>query len=179
MTVEINLDRDYAAEMRQKVDELAVGTYFPPMVAHKIVGDLRNSDPELLWGWLYLQAEHMIRDSINDRDRSARSRARFATPRSVFGDAVDHAARTGSNERLERWLSAPFSLSTGVRMSLRDMDRSNLLDVSRQYETRAETQMMMATFFRVLSDKVGDHRVADVCTEEELATMYTSLAVLE
>lgn len=169
-------ERDYVGEMRAKIDELADGTYFPPMVAHKIVNDLRTSDPELLEGWLFLQAEHMLRISINERDRSRRSAARNYTARTAFATAAAEADRTGDTSGMQRWLGSPFSLSTGARMVLRDMSRDHLLDVGRQYQTRAETQSMMASFLQALATAVGDRTVADLYSEQQLSAMWGSLS---
>ena len=161
MSFDFDPNRDYVGEMRAMVDQLASGTYFPPMIAHKIVNELRMKDPELLEGWLFLQAADMIRLSINQRDRSRRSSARHTLPRSVFGDITKEADRTGDTARLERWLDSPLSLSSGARMQLREMRSEHLADVSRQYQTRAETQGLMAVFLDALAQEVGTGTVAD------------------
>lgn len=175
MRGEIDPNRDYVGEMRAKVDELATGVYYPPLVANRIINDLRTHDPELLDGWLYLQAEHILRQSINDRDQSRRSAARSRATRSVFAESVAAAERTGNTAVLQRWLNAPFSLSTGARMALRDMSRQHLLDAGRQYQTRAQTQGLMAGFLQALAVQVGDGTVADRYSEEQLTAMWESL----
>lgn len=167
--------RDYVGEMRALVDELAVGTYFPQLVAHKLVNVLRTRDPELLQGWLFLQAEHMLRMAINDRDRSRRSAARHHT-KSVFADMVEDADRTGSTAALERWLSSPMSLSSGARIPLREMRQADLVDAGRQYQTRAETQGLMASFLQALAREVGEGTVGDRYSERQLDEMWRSLA---
>lgn len=174
MNFEIDPNRDYVGEMRRRVDELAEGKYYPPLVAHKIVNDLRTEDPDLLSGWLLLQAETMVRQSINDRDRSLRSSARLR-PQSVFAEDVQHAERTGDTSRLERWLHAPFSLSTGARVALGDMSHDELVDVGQRYQTRANTDAMTASFLTALARAVGDGKVRDKFSEQDLATLWNSL----
>lgn len=177
MNYEFDPERDYVGEMRAKVDELARGTYYPPMVAHKIISELLETDPALLDGWLYLQAEQVLRSAINERDRSRRSAARHVrTSRSVFAEAAQTAERTGDTSSLERWLNSPLSLSNGARMALRDMHRDHLLDAGRQYQTRAETQGLMASFLHVLAREVGSGSVADLYSEEQLSQMWQSLS---
>lgn len=175
MNADFDPNRDYVGEMRAKVDELAAGAYYPPMVAHRIVSDCQTNDPELLRGWLYLQAEEMLRSAINQRDRSIRQKARYRSVRADFAADAEEARRSGDNTVMGRWLSAPFSLSTGVRMTLRDMNRDQLLDAGRQYQTRAETQLLMSTFLNAVARQVGTGVVSQVYSEAQLASMWRSL----
>src|SRR4051812_44835677 len=174
MSNKIDPLRDYVGEMRAKVDELAQGVYFPPLIARRIVADLRANDPALLDGWLHLQAENMVRSSISERDRSKRAQARHQQSRSVFG--AD--AASGSADRMRKWLEAPFSLSNGSRMELGSMRRDHLLDAGRQYQTRGETQLLTASFLQALAKEVGDGVVSEHFSEVELDTMWGSLTAL-
>lgn len=166
--------RNFVHDMRVKIDREASGTYTPAIVANRIVRQCRDDDPELLEGWLHMQAEAMIRQAINERDRSQRAAARNSTSRSVFADAA-HAAENGDNSRLRGWIDVHFSLSTGVRMPLREMTKEDLNDVSLQYKVRADSHAMMAAFLRAIANRIGAGAVQDYFSDEELGQMYQSL----
>lgn len=166
--------RNYAHEMRAKIDELAQGTYIPALVAHQIVVKLRAEDPDLLDGWLGAQAEAFVRQSINERDRSRRSAARWATPRSVFReDAGEH--ERGDSTNLRGWLHVSFSLSNGTRMPLAEMTTTELSDVATTYAVRAEGNAMTAAFLRAIGQRIGAGKVEDYFDDSTLATMWQSL----
>lgn len=67
------MSRDYVTEMRAVIDAEATGTYVPGTVAAHIVAKLRETDKDLLTGWLDAQAETFIRQAINNRDNSQRT----------------------------------------------------------------------------------------------------------
>lgn len=170
-------DRDYVAEMRAVIDAEASGTYVPATVANEIVDKLRANDPELLSGWLDAQAPQILRQAINDRDRSRRAYARTAGPRSVFAEDAE-AAEAGEPERMERragWLDTHFTVASGSRVPLSEMTREDLLFVSDAYLARAKENKLTASFMRAIARKVGKDTVAEHFTDEALRVMWDSL----
>lgn len=168
--------RDYAAEMRAAIDaETGDGPYVARVAAGRLVKHLRDTDPELLRGWLDLMAEQFVWQAINDRDRSMRGHARqSAKPRAFADDA--RAAEAGDGSRLVRWLSVPFTVADGSRVRLGEMRRADLLFAGDAYEARERENRLTAAFLRAVARKVGDDRVRDHYTDDQLSAMWQSLA---
>lgn len=168
------MSRDYITEMRAVIDAEATGTYVPGVVAAHIVEKLRETDPELLAGWLDGQAEQILRHTINLRDASQRTAARHAKPRSVFAEAAADA-EAGDPEKLQGWLGTRFTVEDGTRKPLADMGRDDLLFASDAYEARARENKLTAAFLKAISRKVGKDRVADHFDDDQLSVMWESL----
>lgn len=167
-------ERNYAHEMRRKIDELAIGTYIPAMVAHQIVRWAKENDPDLLDGWLNAQAEAFVRGAINERDRSVRASARHgAAARSFRRDA--EAAESGDSLRLHGWLKVAFSLSNGTRMPLAEMTNVELYDVATTFRVRSEGNAMTAAFLDAVARRIGQGKVSDHFDDETLGTMWKTL----
>lgn len=187
------MSRDFAAEMRAVIDAEATGTYVAPTVARRIVDKLRSNDPELLAGWLDSQAVNIVRDAVDRRDRSQRTTARYAAPRSTFameakameqtnsGFASDGWAVDSPRERraaqMGRWLSSRFTIADGSRKQLADMTEGDLLFAGDAYTERARDSLLTAAFLKAIARKVGDRTVIDHYTEQQLAAMWDSLTV--
>lgn len=168
------MSRDYAAEMRTVIDAEATGTYVPGVVAAAIVEKLRETDNDLLSGWLDAQAETFVRQAINNRDNSQRTAARHHRPRSVFA-ADAEAAEAGEPERLAGWLTTRFTIEDGSRKPLAEMGKDDLLFVGDAYDARARENKLTAAFVRAIARKVKTGVVADHFTDEALTTMWSSL----
>lgn len=169
------MTRDYAAEMRAVIDAEATGSYVPAVVAKAIVEKLRETDADLLSGWLNAQAETFVRQAINNRDNSQRTAARHSGPRSVFAEDAE-AAEAGEPERLAGWLDTRFTISDGSRTPLRAMNHDDLLFVGDAYEARARDNKLTAAFVKAVARKVKAGVVGDHFTDEQLSTMWDSLA---
>jgi hypothetical protein len=168
--------RDFVSEMRKIIDaETSAGpAYSTPVVARRITAALRAEDPDLLFGWLNSQAESLILDAINYRDRSARAYARRTSDRRRFADAV--AAYTGGDtEAMAQWLAVPFTVDGGTRKRLADMEAADLLFAAGGYTARARENAMTAAFLRALAGRVGAGAVRDHYTNEQLSTLWRSL----
>lgn len=168
--------RDYVADMRAVIDAEASGEYIAGTVAERIVEKLRATDPDLLTGWLDVQAVNLIRDAIGQRDRSQRTAARYAGPRSVFSDAAD-AAQNGDSSRLRGLLTTVYVVDeTNLRKPLASMTAEDLKFASGAYADRAADMKMHATFLAAVARKVkAGKTVGDHFTEQQLADMLASL----
>jgi hypothetical protein len=167
--------RDVAAEMRATIDaETAGAPYISRVVAEHIVSKLRATDPDLLYGWLDEQAEHIVWQAINDRDRSTRAQAKERARRVLFaGAADDHAA--GDSQALTMFLAMPFPVADGRRKLLADLTADDLKFVAAEYERRAHENAMTAAFLRAIAKRVGRSTVGKKFTEPQLAQLWTSL----
>ena len=168
--------RDYAADMRAVIDaETSGAPYISRVIAAQIVDKLTVNDPDLLDGWLHGQAETLIWQAINDRDRSTRSHARTAASRSVFARAAEaHAA--GDSVPLCGFLDVPYVVEDGSRRRLADLNAHDLTFVADGYAAAARSSTLNAAFLRALARKVGDGRVADHFDDEHLAALWCSIS---
>jgi len=172
--------RDYAVEMRELIDkETDKGPYEPGAVASEIVTLLQNTDPDLLDGYLRGHAVHIIRDAINRRDQSQRMVARrgatSARMREILG-AIDAGDVQEIAQVRQRWLTATFTLSDGMRHELRTMKRGDLLHVAEDYGRRAAENKMEETFFRALANKVQPGKtVGDMFDEHQIIALREGL----
>lgn len=174
------LERDYAAEMRQVIDEQTAASepYVSRTVAREIVEKLTVNDPDLLHGWLEAQAEQLIWAAINQRDRSHRAYARVANSRSVFASAAADA-EGGDTTALGHWLSCRYVIADGSRSALADLTKADLLFVADSYDARARHNAFEAVFMRALAKKVRNGCVADHFTDEQIAKLRESLPLPE
>jgi hypothetical protein len=169
------MNRDYVTEMRQVIDQEATGEYVSSVVAGQIVEKLTQTDPELLIGWMQAQAVTLVHQMINDRDRSRRTQARTAGPRSVFAGAAK-AAEQGQPAQLYGLLATHYAVNDDdLRKPLAAMTSADLTFVSAGYQKRASDAAMEAAFFNALARKVGKGTVADHFTNEQLTAMRDSL----
>lgn len=167
--------RDYCREMRQIADEVtADGPYIPRVAASEIVAKLRATDPDLLDGWLQAQAEHFVWQMINDRDRSVRAAIRHRKKPREFASAVK-SHNNGDSAPLLKFMDMPLTIANGTRPVLGDLYRDDLLYVQGTYERRTRDNAMMGAFLGALAKKVGDGRVRDHFSEDQLAKMFDSL----
>lgn len=160
--------RDYLAEMRDVLDSEAQGDP-APVVAERVVVKLRATDPDLLSGWLDLQAVSFVRDAVGYIDRSGRARARATSQRSVFAEDAERGDVSG-------WLTTRYVLEDGRRPTLGDMTAENLRFVARTYDDDARAARMEAAFMRALAKRVGSGVVADHFTEDQVEALRRSLA---
>lgn len=169
------MSRNYVIEMRAIVDQEATGEYVSATIAAQIVEKLTLTDPDLLTGWLTAQAPALIRAAINERDRSRRTHARTAHPRSVFHDAAEQHEE-GDSAPLAGLLQTHYVVdATDLRKPLGDMNADDLCFVSSDYYRRSQTLALESAFFAALARKVGSGTVADHFTEDQLHEMRRSL----
>lgn len=169
------MNRDFVTEMRAVIDAEATGTYVPTVIASHIAEKLRQTDPELLTGWLDAQAEQILRHAINLRDCSQRTAARHSRPRSVFAEDAA-AAEAGEPARLAGWLGTRFTVEDGSRKPLAELGHDELLFVADAYESRARENKLTAAFTKAIARKVKSGVVGDHFTDEALTTMWDSLS---
>lgn len=168
MTAEpIPFSRDFLGEMRAVLDSEATGDP-APLVAERVVAKLRAVDPDLLAGWLDVQAVAIVRDAIGYIGRSTRTRNRAVGARSVFAEDAERGDVT-------RWLSTPYVLADGRRPTLAEMTADDLRFVASEYDARAKANRFEAVFMRALAKKVGAGTVADHFTEEQIVALRAGL----
>jgi len=170
------MSRDYAADMRAVIDAEAHGTYAPPIVAAHVVEKLRATDPDLLIGYLQVQAVQIIRHAINLRDCSTRSYNRTAVSRSVFRQAAEDFEAGDADALVTGFLDEPYRVEGGDKMPLRLMRAAELTFAADDYAGRAHEHLMQEAFLRALARKCRTKPVGEVFDEEKVAALWASIS---
>jgi hypothetical protein len=168
--------RDYTAEMRAIIDELAVGEYIPPVLAANIVSKLRVQDPELLEGWLHSNAVQFVRNAINARDSAIRSHNRTFLGRTKFAAAAKKF-EAGDPTELYGFMAEVYSMPNGAKKQLSKLNHGELLYAAGTYAIRERQNGLKRAFLTALAEQVTDSNVVgDVFSEEQLAEMWSSIS---
>lgn len=176
--------REYVQEMRDVVTgametaRTQGETFQHGALAHKIVAELRDRDSELLSGWMDLQAVEILRQYIGTIDRSSRAKERHKASRKAFGDAVERH-KAGDPDAMTRFLNVTFVVDEASnRMQLGNMKKQDLRYAADSYQRQADANAFEASFLNALADKVGDKKVKEIFTEEQILKMRNSLTQL-
>lgn len=145
-------------------------------LATKLAADLRQNDPDLLRGWLDLQAENLIRDALVRNSNAQRTRARKRSNAVAFTERARVAERTGNYAELTGMFSAVHTISNGnIRRAARDMTGQDHRYVATRYRNTANEYLMLSAFHNAVARRVGESRTSDVFSEEEYEQMYRSI----
>jgi hypothetical protein len=184
------MSRDFVSEMREYIELRTQGTFSAPTKAQDIVAELQANDPKLLRGWLELQAVTLVRDLINQRNRSERAynrtiAGRDPQTRSVFRSAItaaeagDTTAAAALSEELElrqsNFLGERYLIEDGRQKALGDMTRADLNFAADSYKELAKGNLLQEAFLRAIANKVKTRTVGEIFTEETIARMWLSL----
>jgi hypothetical protein len=174
------LERSFSAEMSQLInDRLEVETgsdVVPAILAWDLVTQLRDSDPELLNGWLHENAKAFLADMLRRRISSLRSRARIHAGRSDFQRAVSKF-NNGDNAALNSWTSVRYVVNdSNTQRLLLDMNGEDLNYAASRYSRSANAALLEEAFLRALAAKVGKKTVGQVFTEDQIDRMYNSIS---
>jgi hypothetical protein len=183
-------ERDYAGEIQAVIDaETASGDYHTTEVAERIVMKLRATDPGLLLGFLEADAVTIIANLIRHMEQVARARQRRRpnTARAKFASAVAaHDGQVAAGEPvntavspLTGWLSCTFEVSAGRKLALGLCMASDLDHVIQGYQGRAYSNSFEALWLAEIQKRIGDKKVADVYTSEQLAVMRSELSAAQ
>jgi len=177
--------RDFIAEMDARITEATAGSgWVAAVVAQKMYGQLLESDPDLLEGWLHAIATQMLRRVIGLRTHQERTVARrragarsFADAAADFEMAASEDGRQEAAVRLIGMFGEPHVIDAdGTQKRAADMTGPEHLFVAENtYQRTANRALMLGAFHRAVAGKVGVRRTADVLTEVQYAQMYRSI----
>ena len=169
-------ERDYLADMNAAIEQAVPdGDYTAPVVAAELAAHLRETDPDLLAGWLNLRAEVFLADVIARRSNSKRQAARFLASRRAFAEAARSFESSGEAVVLKPFAFEYVVDAANTRRAVGQMTAADCLFVADRYEDTARAARMEAAFQRAVAKKVGAKTVGDVFTEEQYLTMYQSI----
>lgn len=169
-------DRNYLSGMDAAIEAaMPDGDYTAPSVAADLVAYLRETDPELLAGWLDLKAEVFLADVIARRSNSKRQTARSAGPRRAFAEAARSFESSGDAVALSPFTFEYVVDAVNTRRTVAQMTALDCLFVADRYEDTARMARLEAAFHRAVAKKVGLRTVGEVFAEEQYLSMYQSV----
>jgi len=178
----VETSRDYVREMKAILDQhLTNEQYNAAEIARTVVAELRREDPDLLLGWLSVQAVRLVRETILKRDSTFRGenrqRAAYSTSRSVFRDAAAEFERTGDDKPLRsRFMAEVYVIPDGSRVPLRLMTADQLNFAADDFQQRGRESLFREAFLRAVATRCGDRTVEEVFDEGQLARLWLSIA---
>lgn len=78
-------------------------------------------------------------------------------------------------ESLSRFMNTVYVVEDGSRVRLSEMRQPDLIYAADGYRRRAQDAMMQQAFLRALARKVGDDKVSDHFSEDELMELWVSI----
>lgn len=167
--------RNVSAQMSLLINEMAVGTYVPGVIAKKIVDHLRENDPKLLSDWLHAHAEGFIRNAINNRDKANRATNRTLARRNEFKQAAKQL-EGGDPEALTNFLNEVVETENGTKVPLKKLDSAGLEWTAQRFGVRAQENGLRKIYLETLAKKLSPGQtVGDVYTEDDLARIWNSI----
>lgn len=168
--------RDYRAEFQAFVDErLPSGDYILPVLSADLVAELRKTNPSLLAGWLNVNAEQFVTQTLGDQARSRRGKQVSDAPRSAFKTAADRFS-AGDEDALKQF-DLHFVVSDDMlRRRLGDMTKADHLFVAGEHVKRSNAALFESAFHKAVAKRIPVGKTtADVMTEDEYARLRNSI----
>jgi hypothetical protein len=170
------MDRDYAADFAAYLDKhQPTGDFVIGPVATELVWGLRESDPDLLQGWLQEHAVAIVADCIRARQRAARSRAASQAKAVAFGDAADRFS-AGDSAALSPFTAHLVVNEKNLRRPVKDMTKEDHLFVAGAHEARSNAALLLAAFHKAIAKRIPPGKTtSDVFSEEEYLALRNSI----
>lgn len=169
-------DRDYRAEFLAYVDNnWPSGDYVRSVLAIDLVEDLRRSDPDLLAGWLEVNAEAFVTRFIGDRDRNQRSSEASTAPKRAFKAAAEKAA-AGDTTAMSVFAATLVVNEENLSRPIGSMTKADHLFVAGEHVKRSNVALFEAAFHKAVAKKIpAGKTTADVLTEAEYERLHRSI----
>lgn len=165
--------RDYACEFQAYLSKhLPQGDYVLPIVSAEIVEGLRATDPDLLAGWLAVNAQRFVGVYVGSVERSARARQASDAPRRAFAIA----AESDDREALTTF-GIHFVVNDGnLRRRLGDMTKADHLYVAERHTDRANAGLFEAAFHKAIARRIpAGKTTSEVLTEDAYAQLRKTI----
>lgn len=176
--------RDYQAEMTAWIAQAM--TRLPAnaaIMAHQLVNELRRSDPDLLDGWLRLDAEEavkrLVRRQLPNRSRSGDAPG-MRTHYSARPFQLAAQALAGGDPTLMQGLLARTYLVNGIQRPLAQLNGPQLTNVADTFARSAEEHLMHEAFLRELARRCTQSgcSVGDLYDEQTIADIWNSMRAI-
>jgi hypothetical protein len=166
---QVERDRDdpitIVHQMMESAIEAAGDHFAVPIVAMKLVEQLRRENMGLLIAYLNARAALYFTLDMSRHLRSERQMARV------------HARRHKFHEDPSSFYHAKFAIDDrGNRKELCDMTGVDHRFVANEYRSNANKDLLEASFHEALAHKLSDKKTSDVYTAEQIADMYSTFA---
>lgn len=170
-------DRNFFADMHELMSaeyEAAGGDR--AIARDNIVKKVRATDQELWFGWLDWKGPALVREELKRFDTKTRGETKREA-RDGRRTAYAHAAaehERGNPAPLRQFMDMPITINGGSK-PLGSLYATDLLLAKAGYDKRAADNRMMGAFLNAVRKKIGERRVDEVWTEEQLKTMWLSI----
>lgn len=166
----------YSEAMAALIEEWTptAGDFVPAIIGHKLADFLRETDPDLLAGWLDERAAMFLTRTITERLRSVRARTLSQAAASRFAAAAA-AAEDGDYEPLSHFAVVYAIDDENTRRPVGEMTGADHRFVASNYQASGRYDLMLAAFHEKVAKKVGSRTTADVFSEEQYDAMLRSL----
>jgi len=170
--------RDYMTEMNDLLDtRVPESDYIAGVVAAEIVNELRDSDPDLLYGWLSEMAVIVMTDTISTRSNSDRARRRHFASASAFAAAAASFATSGDPTSFSPFREQFVVNTSNLRRIVADMTSDDHTFVASRYTQTANKAQMEAAFHSAVAKRIGPGQTtSDVMDEETYQKLHDSIA---
>lgn len=167
--------RDFSGDLDKLISDLiGDGPWTASLVADTLIKQLRDTDPELLAGWLDSHAHGLLARHIAGRANLERRHAnREARDARVRGDFT-----SGDPQRLTPYTSWHVVDENLTRKRASEMTGREHSFVASQYRTSSRRTAMLGRFHEAIAKKCGPAGLtSDFFTEEAYVAMLQSLGV--
>lgn len=169
-------DRDYLSDMAKLItDNIPEGVDFKAVdIATNIYSKIEATDPELLEGWLRVQAVSILSTQITAR-RSYLARTAIRQEPSKFQQAAE-AFENGDTEPLSVFLQTVAVNSDNIVRPLGNITKTDALWISESHAKRAKAAAFESEFYAAVAKKIPDGQtLSDVMSETEFLLLRESL----
>jgi|SRR5688572_9066041 len=178
------MPRDYAREM----DDLFIKiidnkeSYVLRDVAAEAHQWCQEHDPDLLNGWLELQAEDMMWHALNRRETADRAKASRVNRHAVFEQALQSAAPDGDRREAKAYLSmldTRFACnSSQERKKYGQMTKTEVLHVAGTYGKLEQRSKLRRMFHEMVANGLSEGQtVGDQFTPRRLLDIQRELGI--
>lgn len=171
--------RDHLRDMTKAIDNfIPEEDYVSSDLSAQLVAHLRDSDPDLLTGWLNDCANILIAHEISARRRYRVRAAVKQLPRDVFANAVaEHEA--GDSTSLSIFAEHLVVNEKRISRAIGSMNRDDHLWVAASHHSRSKVALMKAAFHEAVAAQIPPGQTtADVMDEDTYRRLYDSIDAL-
>jgi hypothetical protein len=175
--------RDYAGEMDAVLTQFTSPeeSYVLRDVAAKVMAWCEENDPDLLEGWLKLQAQDMIFHTLSRIEQSTRHKSERGTKHAVFAAALASAANgdyAPAKEQLSI-LDARYAVGPkSDRKKYRSMTKTEVLAVAGNYGRMEKHSKLRRMFHEMVAEHLVEGEVVgDKFTATQLYNIQRELGI--
>lgn len=159
------MPRDYVKEMDDLFEKIIDNRdgYILRDIASEALTWCQENDPELLEGWLKLQAEDLMWHTLSRRESRDRARSSLTNRHAVFEEALRSAGPGGDREKAQGYLSmldTRFVCNQDqVRKKYGQMTKTEVLFVANTYGRLEQRSRLRRLFHETVAEQLKEGQV--------------------